>query len=148
MFKHLVFLFSRFIILFSFSYFQNFITLLFFVVINVSTNMSDTDTVNNVADTAPDIEISLEELRNVRIRRFAQRPIRYRQSIREQVLNNRALANSELADASNANSESNTQYLIMGMKKQTNFCKMYIMVSCQVKTQIMKAIHVIVNLEK
>ena len=145
MFKHLVFLFSRFIILFSFSYFQNFITLLFFVVINVSTNMSDSDTVNNVADTAPDIEISLQELRNVRIRRFAQRPIRYRQSIGEQVLNNRALANSELADASNANSESNTQYLIMGMKKQTNFCKMYIMVSCQVKTQIMKAIHVIVN---
>ena len=148
MFKHLVFLFSRFIILFSFSYFQNFITLLFFVVINVSTNMSDSDTVNNVADTTPDIEISLQELRNVRIRRFAQRPIRYRQSIGEQVLNNRALANSELADASNANSESNTQYLIMGMKKQTNFCKMYIMVSCQVKTQIMKAIHVIVNLEK
>ena len=145
MFKHLVFLFSRFIILFSFSYFQNFITLLFFVVINVSTNMSDSDTVNNVADTTPDIEISLQELRNVRIRRFAQRPIRYRQSIGEQVLNNRALANSELADASNANSESNTQYLIMGMKKQTNFCKMYIMVSCQVKTQIMKAIHVIVN---
>ena len=145
MFKHLVFSFSRFIILFSFSYFQNFITLLFFVVINVSTNMSDSDTVNNVADTTPDIEISLQELRNVRIRRFAQRPIRYRQSIGEQVLNNRALANSELADASNANSESNTQYLIMGMKKQTNFCKMYIMVSCQVKTQIMKAIHVIVN---
>ena len=145
MFKHLAFLFSRFIILFSFSYFQNFITLLFFVVINVSTNMSDSDTVNNVADTTPDIEISLQELRNVRIRRFAQRPIRYRQSIGEQVLNNRALANSELADASNANSESNTQYLIMGMKKQTNFCKMYIMVSCQVKTQIMKAIHVIVN---
>ena len=145
MFKHLVFLFSRFIILFSFSYFQNFITLLFFVVINVSTNMSDSDTVNNVADTTPDIEISLQELRNERIRRFAQRPIRYRQSIGEQVLNNRALANSELADASNANSESNTQYLIMGMKKQTNFCKMYIMVSCQVKTQIMKAIHVIVN---
>ena len=145
MFKHLVFLFSRFIILFSFSYFQHFITLLFFVVINVSTNMSDSDTVNNVADTTPDIEISLQELRNVRIRRFAQRPIRYRQSIGEQVLNNRALANSELADASNANSESNTQYLIMGMKKQTNFCKMYIMVSCQVKTQIMKAIHVIVN---
>ena len=145
MFKHLVFLFSRFIILFSFSYFQNFITLLFFVVINVSTNMSDSDTVNNVADTTPDIEISLQELRNVCIRRFAQRPIRYRQSIGEQVLNNRALANSELADASNANSESNTQYLIMGMKKQTNFCKMYIMVSCQVKTQIMKAIHVIVN---
>ena len=145
MFKHLVFLFSRFIILFSFSYFQNFITLLFFVVINVSTNMSDSDTVNNVADTTPDLEISLQELRNVRIRRFAQRPIRYRQSIGEQVLNNRALANSELADASNANSESNTQYLIMGMKKQTNFCKMYIMVSCQVKTQIMKAIHVIVN---
>ena len=145
MFKHLVFLFSRFIILFSFSYFQNFITLLFFVVINVSTNMSDSDTVNNVADTTPDIEISLQELRSVRIRRFAQRPIRYRQSIGEQVLNNRALANSELADASNANSESNTQYLIMGMKKQTNFCKMYIMVSCQVKTQIMKAIHVIVN---
>ena len=145
MFKHLVFLFSRFIILFSFSYFQNFITLLFFVVINVSTNMSDSDTVNNVADTTPDIEISLQELRNVRIRRFAQRPIRYRQSIGEQVLNNRALANSELADASNANAESNTQYLIMGMKKQTNFCKMYIMVSCQVKTQIMKAIHVIVN---
>ena len=145
MFKHLVFLLSRFIILFSFSYFQNFITLLFFVVINVSTNMSDSDTVNNVADTTPDIEISLQELRNVRIRRFAQRPIRYRQSIGEQVLNNRALANSELADASNANSESNTQYLIMGMKKQTNFCKMYIMVSCQVKTQIMKAIHVIVN---
>ena len=145
MFKHLVFLFSRFIILFSFSYFQNFITLLFFVVINVSTNMSDSDTVNNAADTTPDIEISLQELRNVRIRRFAQRPIRYRQSIGEQVLNNRALANSELADASNANSESNTQYLIMGMKKQTNFCKMYIMVSCQVKTQIMKAIHVIVN---
>ena len=145
MFKHLVFLFSRFIILFSFSYFQNFITLLFFVVINVSTNMSDSDTVNNVADTTPDIEISLQEVRNVRIRRFAQRPIRYRQSIGEQVLNNRALANSELADASNANSESNTQYLIMGMKKQTNFCKMYIMVSCQVKTQIMKAIHVIVN---
>ena len=148
MFKHLVFLFSRFIILFSFSYFQNFITLLFFVVINVSTNMSDSDTVNNVADTTPDIEISLQELRNVRIRRFAQRPIRYRQSIGEQVLNNRALANSELADASNANSESNTQYLIMGMKKQTNFCKMYIMVSCQVKTQIMKAIHVIVNWDK
>ena len=148
MFKHLVFLFSRFIILFSFSYFQNFITLLFFVVINVSTNMSDSDTVNNVADTTPDIEISLQELRNERIRRFAQRLIRYRQSIGEQVLNNRALANSELADASNANSESNTQYLIMGMKKQTNFCKMYIMVSCQVKTQIMKAIHVIVNLEK
>ena len=145
MFKHLVFLFSRFSILFSFSYFQNFITLLFFVVINVSTNMSDSDTVNNVADTTPDIEISLQELRNERIRRFAQRPIRYRQSIGEQVLNNRALANSELADASNANSESNTQYLIMGMKKQTNFCKMYIMVSCQVKTQIMKAIHVIVN---
>ena len=145
MFKHLAFLFSRFIILFSFSYFQNFITLLFFVVINVSTNMSDSDTVNNVADTTPDIEISLQELRNVRIRRFAQRPIRYRQSIGEQVLNNRALANSELADASNANSESNTQYLIMGMKKQTNFCKMYIMVSCLVKTQIMKAIHVIVN---
>ena len=145
MFKHLVFLFSRFIILFSFSYFQNFITLLFFVVINVSTNMSDSDTVNNAADTTPDIEISLQELRNVRIRRFAQRPIRYRQSIGEQVLNNRALANSELADASNANSESNTQYLIMGMKKQTNFCKMYIMVSCQVKTQIMKAIHVIAN---
>ena len=145
MFKHLAFLFSRFIILFSFSYFQNFITLLFFVVINVSTNMSDSDTVNNVADTTPDIDISLQELRNVRIRRFTQRPIRYRQSIGEQVLNNRALANSELADASNANSESNTQYLIMGMKKQTNFCKMYIMVSCQVKTQIMKAIHVIVN---
>ena len=145
MFKHLAFLFSRFIILFSFSYFQNFITLLFFVVINVSTNMSDSDTVNNVADTTPDIEISLQELRNVRIRRLAQRPIRYRQSIGEQVLNNRALANSELADASNANSESNTQYLVMGMKKQTNFCKMYIMVLCQVKTQIMKAIHVIVN---
>ena len=123
MFKHLVFLFSRFIILFSFSYFQNFITLLFFVVINVSTNMSDTDTVNNVADTAPDIEISLEELRNVRIRRFAQRPIRYRQSIREQVLNNRALANSELADASNTNSESDTQSSIFdyGDEKANKF---------------------------
>ena len=94
MFKHLVFLFSRFIILFSFSYFQNFITLLFFVVINVSTNMSDSDTVNNVADTTPDIEISLQELRNVRIRRFAQRPIRDRQSIGELVLNIRSLANS------------------------------------------------------
>ena len=71
--------------------------------------MSDTDTVNNVADPTPDIEISSEELRNARIRRFAQRPIRYRQSIGEQVLNNGALANSELADASDANSESDIQ---------------------------------------
>ena len=94
----------------TFSYFiQDFITLIFFVVINVSTNMSDTDTANNVADPTPDIEISSEELRNMRIRRFAQQPIRYRQSIGEQVLNNGALANSELADASDANSESDIQ---------------------------------------
>ena len=94
----------------TFSYFiQDFITLIFFVVINVSTNMSDTDTANNVADPTPDIEISSEELRNMRIRRFAQRPIRYRQSIGDQVLNNGALANSELADASDANSESDIQ---------------------------------------
>ena len=71
--------------------------------------MSDTDTVNNVADPTPDIEISSEELRNVRIRRFAERPIRYRQSIGEQVLNNGALTNSELADASDANLESDIQ---------------------------------------
>ena len=71
--------------------------------------MSDTDTVNNVADPTPDIEISSEELRNTRIRRFAQRPIRYRQSIGEQVLNNGALTNSELADASDANSECDIQ---------------------------------------
>ena len=71
--------------------------------------MSDTDTVNNVADPTPDIEISSEELRKVHIRRFAQRPIRYRQSIGEQVLNNRALANSVLADASVSNSESAIQ---------------------------------------
>ena len=71
--------------------------------------MSDTDTVNNVADPIPDIELSSEELRNVRIRRFAQRPIRYRQLIGEQVLNNRALANSVLADASVSNSESAIQ---------------------------------------
>ena len=70
--------------------------------------MSDTDTISNVADPTPDIEIS-EELRNVRIRRFAQRSIRYRQSVGEQVLNNRALANSELADAADANSESDIQ---------------------------------------
>ena len=70
--------------------------------------MSDTDTISNVADPTPDIEIS-EELRNVRIRRFAQRSIRYRQSEGEQVLNNRALANSELADAADANSESDIQ---------------------------------------
>ena len=69
--------------------------------------MSDTDTVSNVADPTPDIEIS-EELRNVRIR-FAQRSIRYRQSVGEQVLNNRALANLELADAADANSESDIQ---------------------------------------
>ena len=88
--------------------------------------MSDIDTINNVADPTPDIEILSEELRNVRIRRFAQRPIRYRQSIGDQVLNNGALANSELADASDANSESDIQssVFIMGMKKQINFCKM------------------------
>ena len=71
--------------------------------------MSDTDTINNVADPTPDIEISSEELRNVRVRRFAQQPIRYRQSIGDQVLNNGALANSKLADASDANSESDIQ---------------------------------------
>ena len=84
-------------------------TLLLFVVISVPVNMSDTDTVNNVADPTPDIEISSEELRNVRIRRFTQRPIRYRRSIGEQVLNNGALANSELADASDSNLESAIQ---------------------------------------
>ena len=67
------------------------------------------DTVNNVANPTPDIEISSDELRNMRIRRFAQRPIRYRQSVGEQVLNNGALANSELADVSDANSESDIQ---------------------------------------
>ena len=91
----------------------------------MSTNTSDTDTVNNIADLTPDIQISSEELRNVRIRRFAQRPIRYRQSVSEQVLNTGALANSELVDASDANPESAIQssLLIMGIKKQINFCK-------------------------
>ena len=71
--------------------------------------MSDTDTVNNVADPTPDIKIPSEELRNVRIRRFAQRPIRCRQSISEHMLNTGALANSELVEASDANSESAIQ---------------------------------------
>ena len=83
--------------------------------------MSDTDTVSNAADPTPDIEIS-EELRNVRIR-FAQRSIRYRQSVGEQVLNNRALANSELADAADANSESDIQSSIFdyGDEEINNF---------------------------
>ena len=83
--------------------------------------MSDTDTVSNVADPTPDIEIS-EELRNVRIR-FAQRSIRYRQSVGEQVLNNRALANLELADAADANSESDIQSSIFdyGDEEINNF---------------------------
>ena len=81
------------------------------------------DTVNNVADPTPDIEISSDELRNMRIRRFAQRPIRYRQSVGEQVLNNGALANSELADVSDANSESDIQSSIFdyGDEEVNNF---------------------------
>ena len=81
------------------------------------------DTVNNVADPTPDIEISSDELRNMRIRRFAQRPIRYRQSVGEQVLNNGALANSELADVSDANSESDIQSSIFdyGDEEINNF---------------------------
>ena len=66
--------------------------------------MSDTDTVNNIADPTLDIQISSEE--NEYIRRFAQRPIRYRQSIDEQLLNTGALANPELADGLDANPES------------------------------------------
>ena len=81
------------------------------------------DTANNVADPTPDIEISSDELRNMRIRRFAQRPIRYRQSVGEQVLNNGALANSELADVSDANSESDIQSSIFdyGDEEINNF---------------------------
>ena len=48
------------------------------------------------------------------IRRFAQRPIRYRQSVGEKVLNNGALANSKLADASDSNSESAIQSSLFG----------------------------------
>ena len=67
--------------------------------------------------------MSSEELRNVRIRRFAQRPIRYRQSIGGQALNNRALANSKLANASDANSERDIESSIFdyGNEEANNF---------------------------